>query len=215
VERVAGTESNPRFARAVSIEAGRLQPASTPPPAPPARSAGFFVGFPAKPGEIFVRRALAELEGTSKFCADEVIARAWALYEQAEGRKKVREPVHIGGVIRSMIHPTDSKTEREFLAALSTALRAYPGLDFEVHFPLGPYRLDFAFPDVRLCIEIDGPQHEERREHDAKRDRYLFDRGWKTLRISAAVAWKDPHGYARKVVQVYCEMREGRDGPRA
>ncbi|HRI43826.1 MAG TPA: DUF559 domain-containing protein [Fimbriimonadaceae bacterium] len=49
--------------------------------------------------------------------------------------------------------------------------------------PIGPYILDFYIPSAKVCVEIDGEQHENRRAFDASRDAYLEERGIATLRI--------------------------------
>lgn len=46
--------------------------------------------------------------------------------------------------------------------------------------------LDFAWPEKKICIEIDGEQHErfqERIEADKRKDENLKNEGWKELRI--------------------------------
>lgn len=48
------------------------------------------------------------------------------------------------------------------------------------------YSLDFAFPDIKFYIEIDGEQHyTDSRifEHDKKRNLELEEMGWKSIRI--------------------------------
>lgn len=45
------------------------------------------------------------------------------------------------------------------------------------------YSLDFAWPAKKLYIEIDGSQHENSKEYDIKRDNFLFELGWRGLRI--------------------------------
>ena len=49
--------------------------------------------------------------------------------------------------------------------------------------PLGPYILDFYIPAAKVCVEIDGEQHEGRQTSDARRDAYLAERGIVTVRI--------------------------------
>lgn len=48
------------------------------------------------------------------------------------------------------------------------------------------YKLDFAWPDKRLCIEIDGNQHlyEDRAKSDREKDELLKEHGWKVLRLT-------------------------------
>ncbi|HQK63048.1 MAG TPA: DUF559 domain-containing protein [Methanofastidiosum sp.] len=57
-------------------------------------------------------------------------------------------------------------------------------------YPFKIYSLDFAWPHLKKCIEIDGDQHykfEEQIKSDKRKDRALEDEGWKVLRIR----WKD------------------------
>ena len=45
---------------------------------------------------------------------------------------------------------------------------------------------DFVFPKKRLIIELDGTQHQRRKELDDIRDAHLSARGWKVVRIPIA-----------------------------
>ena len=57
------------------------------------------------------------------------------------------------------------------------------GIGFRVRrqYPVDKYVLDFYIHEARLCIEIDGPEHDK--EHDEKRDGILGDMGIRTIRI--------------------------------
>ncbi|WNV90671.1 DUF559 domain-containing protein [Umezawaea sp. Da 62-37] len=64
-----------------------------------------------------------------------------------------------------------------------------PVPQFKIHNLLGDevYRLDFAWPDLRLALEYDGYEaHENRRTADAARDADLKRRGWKVIRADAS-----------------------------
>lgn len=43
--------------------------------------------------------------------------------------------------------------------------------------------VDFACTKVRLVVEVDGPDHQQRARHDAARDRALDKLGWQVLRV--------------------------------
>ena len=60
---------------------------------------------------------------------------------------------------------------------------------FVKEYRMGKYSIDFAWPELKLGIEIDGQQHEfpERKKSDRLKDTYLSENGWKILRIK----WKD------------------------
>jgi very-short-patch-repair endonuclease len=49
--------------------------------------------------------------------------------------------------------------------------------------PLGPYVADFVCMDARLIIEVDGGQHAERSAKDERRDTFLSERGFVTVRF--------------------------------
>src|SRR6266436_1101793 len=51
--------------------------------------------------------------------------------------------------------------------------------------------LDFALPDRRMYVEIDGSIHRLRKERDARKDKILSDRGWKGLRVPASLVRSD------------------------
>jgi hypothetical protein len=55
-------------------------------------------------------------------------------------------------------------------------------------FVVGPYRIDFAFPKVRLAVEIDGIEFHGNQNAfvaDRKRTRYLESQGWRVMRFAA------------------------------
>ena len=55
------------------------------------------------------------------------------------------------------------------------------------NYRLGTYIFDFAFPDIKLDIEIDGSHHKQQRmlEHDHRRDEYSKSQGWTVKRYEA------------------------------
>ena len=59
-------------------------------------------------------------------------------------------------------------------------------IQLEAEYRIGLYSLDFACPNRKIDIEIDGSQHrvdKRIREHDKKRDAYMAERGWIVFRI--------------------------------
>lgn len=66
---------------------------------------------------------------------------------------------------------------------------------YEYNKPFYKYKLDFAWPDRRLCIEIDGSQHyliPERKLSDEQKDDLLHKNGWKVLRLKWGYICKNP-----------------------
>ncbi len=72
---------------------------------------------------------------------------------------------------------------------LWSALRARPaGFKFRRQHPVGPYVLDFYCREAALAVEVDGIVHDmgSNPAGDARRDKWLAERGIMTLRILAA-----------------------------
>jgi very-short-patch-repair endonuclease len=72
------------------------------------------------------------------------------------------------------------------------------GFNVRRSYAFGPYILDFYCAEARLCIEVDGAQHnfDEARAYDEKRDAYLKTHGLETLRIPAIQVMEDPDSAA-------------------
>jgi very-short-patch-repair endonuclease len=64
--------------------------------------------------------------------------------------------------------------------------RRFLGTKFRRQVPIGAYVADFAGVQEKLILECDGPTHgdPDRRAHDARRDAWLTEHGWRVLRIS-------------------------------
>ena len=63
------------------------------------------------------------------------------------------------------------------------------------------YKLDFAWPHKKLCIEIDGSQHErneKQKESDRRKDQKLQLNGWKVLRIRWIDMYHNPSEYIQQ-----------------
>ncbi len=59
------------------------------------------------------------------------------------------------------------------------------GWHFRRQHPIGPYILDFYRASLKLCIEVDGPVHDDQPERDARRTAWLSKEGITVLRFSA------------------------------
>jgi len=70
--------------------------------------------------------------------------------------------------------------------ALNDALKK-EGLEFEFQFPTrAGFVLDFAWPNVKLAVEVDGPTYRTKRgrRRDKFRDYRLRRAGWRVLRFT-------------------------------
>lgn len=61
--------------------------------------------------------------------------------------------------------------------------RRFAQFKFRRQVPLGNYIVDFVCFDSRLMIELDGGQHNVRREHDARRTSWLEEQGFRVVRF--------------------------------
>lgn len=67
-------------------------------------------------------------------------------------------------------------------------------LDLEPQYTVDQCRLDFAFPNEKIAIEIDGHEYhktKEQRTNDARRERYLQSKGWKVIRFTGTEIFGD------------------------
>jgi len=74
------------------------------------------------------------------------------------------------------------------------------GRGFRRQHAFGPYVLDFYRSRDRLCIEIDGQQHDA--AHDARRDAFLVDADIRTIRIPAVDVLRDPETAAEYILSL-------------
>jgi very-short-patch-repair endonuclease len=74
--------------------------------------------------------------------------------------------------------------------------RALNGARFRRQHPIGPYIADFACIAAKLVIEVDGYTHwtQEQLDHDARRTKYLNERGWRVIRVSSADVYDNLSG---------------------
>lgn len=78
--------------------------------------------------------------------------------------------------------------------------------------PFGIYSLDFAWPHLKKCIEIDGNQHFETAaaiERDARKDSYIQSQGWEVLRIRWTDMFHNPARYiqqAKEFIDLHCPL---------
>lgn len=80
----------------------------------------------------------------------------------------------------------ESGLEQLVLDAILDALLPAPVAQHWVRAGGGSYRLDLAYPERRICIEVDGVQHRDDadvRADDLVRQRALEDAGWTVIRI--------------------------------
>lgn len=60
------------------------------------------------------------------------------------------------------------------------------GVKFRRQYPIAGYVADFASPEARLVVELDGSQHQQQVSYDAERSRKMQVNGYRVLRF-----WND------------------------
>jgi very-short-patch-repair endonuclease len=74
--------------------------------------------------------------------------------------------------------------------------RRFAGFKFRRQHPCGPFILDFFCIRRHLAIELDGGQHyqEQSMTYDARRTRYLNERGIEVIRFATDLVFRDRDG---------------------
>lgn len=92
-----------------------------------------------------------------------------------------------------------ARSEAERL--LAKLLRAAGISGWKANYPVGPYKIDFAFPELKIALEADGwafHSDGEAFQHDRERQNYLILLGWQVLRFT----WLDLVEYPQRVIAV-------------
>ena len=75
------------------------------------------------------------------------------------------------------------------------------GVKFRRQHPLGSYIADFACLDPRLIIELDGSQHTEQAEYDARREAFFRGHGFAILRFATDAPFRNIDGVLAVIVE--------------
>lgn len=62
--------------------------------------------------------------------------------------------------------------------------RRLAGLKFRRQYSIEPYTVDFACPEKRLIIEVDGHSHADCGKYDERREEFIRSHGWKVVRVA-------------------------------
>ena len=75
------------------------------------------------------------------------------------------------------------------------------GLKFRRQHPIEPWIVDFACPQQRLVVEIDGGYHDNIVENDLQRQEHLESMGWKVIRFRDKDVEEDAEAVARAIAR--------------
>ena len=76
-----------------------------------------------------------------------------------------------------------NQTEAELRLWYHLRTHRFEGAKFKRQKPVGPFIVDFVCLEYRLVVELDGGQHAEDVDYDARRDAWLAAQGYRVLRF--------------------------------
>ena len=85
------------------------------------------------------------------------------------------------------------------------------GITPDVQFKIPPYRVDFAFHDVKIVIECDGKEYHSKpldKVFDEKRDEYLASKGWVVVRVTGEEIYRNPWQIVENLIAIGCTVDE-------
>ena len=107
-----------------------------------------------------------------------------------------------------------SKSDDKFLSAdeiiAAMILKSY-GVEYEANKRISGYIVDFYLPELYVCLEIDGEQHETKRIADSKRDiaiRAALGDKWEIVRIQTGYLEKNPEKLLDAIDAIYAEKKK-------
>lgn len=99
----------------------------------------------------------------------------------------------------------ESPIEEIFRLNLNTMLGSADLMRIQTQYPVSPYFLDFAIPDKKIAVELDGHdwhKTKEQRTHDAQKDRHLQKLGWLVIRFTGSEIYKDSQKCVRELAEL-------------
>ena len=90
--------------------------------------------------------------------------------------------------------------------------RQLQGLRFRRQFPIANYITDFACPEIKLIIEVDGETHSSASEmaHDKARTEFLESEGWQVLRYWNKDIYDNLEGVLDAIAEAARDIELGR-----
>ena len=132
-----------------------------------------------------------------------------ALREMADRHPRTRWVSRVRAVAAAMNRLAESLPESRMRIALAARDVPAPVLQHPVSTPRGTFRLDLAWPELKLALEYDGEEHRSITAHgrDLDRDAALDDLGWLVIRVTKAQLDR-PDELAARVLRKLAERRD-------
>ena len=86
-----------------------------------------------------------------------------------------------GKTFARKLRKSETDAERKIWQQLRS--KSLNGAKFRRQHPVGPYIVDFICINEKLVIELDGGQHQQQQDYDAKRTAFLEQSGYRVLRF--------------------------------
>lgn len=117
------------------------------------------------------------------------------------GMKKAHNEKRAHNIGESRWNNEHSYPEKWFINMLHNEFYMEEHEHYQTEYPFDRFSLDFAWVSKKLCIEIDGEQHEklEYKERDDRKDKLLKDNGWEIIRIKWKDCFNNPKTYIEMV----------------
>lgn len=112
----------------------------------------------------------------------------------SESMKKAQKEGRAYNIGQSRWNNEHSIPEKWLIKVLKNEFNQIENINYKTEMSFYRYALDFAWPEKKLCIEIDGKQHlydEKQIERDKEKDRLLKEDGWKELRLKWSYIFKN------------------------
>jgi very-short-patch-repair endonuclease len=120
------------------------------------------------------------------------------------GRTGIRTAREATELVMIGDRPADSVLELRFHHNVGRYLPEYE-YQWNVRVNGRDLRIDFAYPSIKLAIELDGYDKRKSRaslDYDARRGRSLLHDGWKVAHFTWTDVTTDPHGVAAEILEL-------------
>jgi len=98
-----------------------------------------------------------------------------------------------------------NQTESESRLWGELRCRKLQGWKWRRQTPIAPFVVDFFCPAARLVVEIDGGQHLDQVEYDARRTRFLERRGLRVIRFESDYIWGGGLTFVLQTIAEACQ----------
>jgi len=114
----------------------------------------------------------------------------------------VRDTARFAQNMRTNPTATESKLSNALTDALSkTTARVH------LQHIIGPYIADLYIPYAQLIIEADGSSHTGRKQYDERRESYMRDHGYRTIRFTNTMIWSDCKSVVGQIIVACGELK--------